>query len=59
MLRFNPRVHRSVLEEQQMTESDQDSNGLPHIDDTCNIKKPEASPFSSKKVMYESEEVKL
>ncbi|XP_014663890.1 PREDICTED: autophagy-related protein 2 homolog B-like isoform X2 [Priapulus caudatus] len=57
VLKFNPGVHRSVLEEQQLTESDPESSSMPYMDETCNIKKPEPSPFSSRKVMYESEEM--
>ena len=64
MLKINPLAVHSILERIAAEEEEGDNNfqeeeeGGPHsLKDVCDIRRPEPSPFSSRRVMFENEEV--
>lgn len=68
VLKVNPKAVRSILErvtaEEEEEEADghsqeeEEEEGAAHsLKDVCDFGKPEPSPFSSRRVMYENEEV--
>ena len=64
VLKINPLAVHSILESIAAEEEEGDVNfqeeeeGGPHsLKDVCDIRRPEPSPFSSRRVMFENEEV--
>lgn len=70
VLKVNPTVVHSILErvtaeeeeagaEDHSQEEEEEEEGAAHsLKDVCDFGKPEPSPFSSRRVMYENEEVR-
>lgn len=68
-MKVNPMVVHSILErvtteeeeegtERHSQEEEEEEEGAAHsLKDVCDFGKPEPSPFSSRRVMYENEEV--
>lgn len=68
-MKLNPMVVHSILErvtteeedegtERHSQEEEEEEEGAAHsLKDVCDFGKPEPSPFSSRRVMYENEEV--
>ncbi|CAH2327935.1 autophagy-related 2 homolog B isoform X1 [Pelobates cultripes] len=63
VLKINPVTVHSILERIAPEEDDEghfqeDEDGAPHsLKDVCDFKRPEPSPFSSRRVMFENEEM--
>lgn len=63
VLKINPVAMHSILERVAAEEDDdghfhEDEEGNSHsLKDFCDFKRPEPSPFSSRRVMFENEEV--
>lgn len=67
MLKMNPTAVHSILErvtaeddegaEDHSLEEEEDEGAAHSLKDVCDFGKPEPSPFSSRRVMYENEEV--
>lgn len=66
MLKMNPTPVHSILERVQAEDEggedllleEEEEDGAAHsLKDVCDFAKPEPSPFSSRRVMYENEEV--
>ncbi|KAM9294636.1 LOW QUALITY PROTEIN: autophagy-related protein 2 homolog B [Gastrophryne carolinensis] len=65
VLKINPVAVHSILERVAAEEDDEvdghfneDEEGTPHsLKDVCDFKRPEPSPFSSRRVMFENEEM--
>ena len=67
---MNPPTVHSILErgpaeedegaEDNSPEEEEEEEGAAHsLKDVCDFGKPESSPFSSRRVMYENEEVRV
>lgn len=67
VLKINPTAVRSILErvaaeddegaEDHSLEEEEEEGASHSLKDVCDFGKPEPSPFSSRRVMYENEEV--
>ncbi|XP_076017727.1 autophagy-related protein 2 homolog B [Genypterus blacodes] len=67
VLKMNPPAVRSILErvtaeddeggEDQSPEEEEEEGAAHSLKDVCDFEKPEPSPFSSRRVMYENEEM--
>lgn len=67
VLKVNPTAVHSILErvtaeedegaEGHSPEEEEEGGGAHSLKDVCDFGKPEPSPFSSRRVMYENEEV--
>ena len=57
MIKVFPQAHSSVLEE-ELDDMDELLMQNDSLNGACQFTKPPPSPFSSRKVMYENEEVK-
>lgn len=66
MLKINPTAVHSILErvtaedeggEDHSLEEEEEEGAAHSLKDVCDFGKPELSPFSSRRVMYENEEV--
>lgn len=67
MLKMNPTAVHSILErvtteddegaEDHSLEEEEEEGAAHSLKDVCDFGKPEPSPFSSRRVMYENEEV--
>lgn len=66
MLKINPLAVHSILERiapEEEEEGDgnfqeEEEGGSHSLKDVCDFRRPEPSPFSSRRVMFENEEVK-
>lgn len=57
VIKIFPQAHSSVLEE-EMNDMDELLMQTDSLNGACQFTKPAPSPFSSRKVMYENEEVR-
>ncbi|XP_043930581.1 autophagy-related protein 2 homolog B [Protopterus annectens] len=61
VLKMNPTAVHSVLERIAVEEDshfqEEEENGAHSLKDVCDLKKPKPSPFSSRRVMFENEEM--